>query len=93
MKNGFEVEAYLLILATWNFARFRYAVRGFKLSKFQKIIKKLESYFRKLRNEDFRNINFDNYKKEIKYIFTTFSKIKGIEQTGTSKLIHLLPQH
>ena len=43
MKNGFEVEAYLLILATWNFARFRYAVRGFKLSNFQKIIKKLES--------------------------------------------------
>lgn len=89
MKNGFEVEAFLLILATWNFARFRYAVRGFKLSKFQKIIKKLEPHFKKLQHEDFRSINFDDYKKEIRHVFSTFSKIKGVEQTGASKLLHL----
>ena len=23
MQNGFEIEAFLLILSTWNFARFR----------------------------------------------------------------------
>jgi len=89
IKRGFEIEAFLLILAIWNIARFRFAVRGFKLSKFKETIKKLESHFKKLKNEDFRTIDFDKYTSEIKYIFTILSKIKGIEQTGASKLIHL----
>ena len=35
LENGFEIEAYVLILATWNFARFRYAVNDFDIENFK----------------------------------------------------------
>ncbi|MEK7212034.1 MAG: hypothetical protein AAB731_05400 [Patescibacteria group bacterium] len=53
IKGGFEVEAFLLILSTWNFARFRYVVRSFDLGKFIIILKKIEPLFAK-----FYNLNF-----------------------------------
>ena len=46
IKNGFEVEAYVLILATWNFARFRYFMKIFDLRKFQKVIKQINPIFK-----------------------------------------------
>lgn len=89
INNNFEMEAYFLILATWNFARFRYAVNDFDINGFKEKIKELDSYFDKLKDEDFRTITFDDYKEDIKYIFETLSSIKGIEYTGASKIIHL----
>ena len=58
MKKGLETEAYLLILSTWNFACFRYAVRGFNLDNFTSILKKIEPKFKKFKKLDFRTINF-----------------------------------
>lgn len=89
VKNGFKTEAYLLMLSTWNFACFRYALRRFNLDKFIKTMEKLEPLFKKLRKEDFERINFDKYSKEIKIIFNTLSGIKGIQKTGAPKLMHL----
>jgi len=91
LKNkGFEIEALLLMLSTWNFAAFRYAVREFNLDKFIRIIKKVKSILRPLKKENFRKINFDNYSKEIKKSFKLLSEMKGIQKTGTSKILHLL---
>lgn len=89
INNNFEIEAYLLILATWNFARFRYAVTNFDINEFEEKIKELNPYFDKLRDEDFRTINFDKYKDDIKKIFETLSSIEGIKFTGASKIMHL----
>ena len=89
INNNFEMEAYFLILATWNFARFRYAVNDFDINGFEEKIKKLDSIFNKLKDEDFRTINFDRYKEDIKKIFVTLSSIKGVEFTGASKIMHL----
>ncbi len=89
IKNGFKTEAYLLMLSTWNFACFRYALRGFNLDKFIKTMERLEPLFKKLKKEEFKGINFDKYSKEIKIIFNTLSKIKGIQKTGAPKLMHL----
>ena len=89
IEKGFRVEAFLFILSTWNFASFRYAMKEFDVNGFKKIIKSLDSYFNKFKNEDFKNINFDDYKKEIIYLFKVLSNIKGIQATGSSKLIHL----
>jgi len=36
IKSGFKIEALLLMLSTWNFASFRYAVRSFNLDYFKK---------------------------------------------------------
>jgi hypothetical protein len=35
---GFRIEAHLLILATWNFARFRYVTRTFNLAEYQQTL-------------------------------------------------------
>ena len=83
------MEAYFLILTTWNSARFRYVVKDFDINGFKEKIKELDSYFDKLKDEDFRTITFDDYKEDIKYIFEILSSIKGIEYTGTSKIMHL----
>jgi hypothetical protein len=89
IKNNFEMEAYFLILATWNFARFRYAVNDFDIKGFEEKIKELNPLFNKLKYEDFRTIDFDKYKEDIKEIFGTLSSIKGVEFTGASKIMHL----
>ncbi len=89
IKNGFEIEAYILILSTWNFACFRYALREFDLSNFIKTMETLEPSFRRLRKEDFKKIDFDKHSREIKGIFDRLSKIKGIQKTGAPKLMHL----
>lgn len=89
MDKGLETEAMLFMLATWNFARFRYAIRTFNLSNFQRTLKNLEPVFKKIQKEKFRTINFDEHSQDIKNIFNSLSKIKGIEKTGAPKLMHL----
>lgn len=89
MNSGFEIEAYCLILATWNFAAFRYAVKDFDITGFKERIGELNPYFDKMKIEDFRTIDFEKYKEDIKKIFETLSQIKGIQYTGASKVMHL----
>ena len=89
----FEIEAYFLILATWNFARFRYAVNDFDINGFKEKIKELTPYFDQLKDEDFRTIDFDKYKKVIILIFESLSSVKGIEYTKSKKIMHLKNRH
>jgi hypothetical protein len=89
MNNNFEIEAYFLILATWNFALFRFAVKDFNINGFRETIRELNQYFIRLKDENFKTINLANYKDDIKTIFETLSLIKGVEFTGASKIMHL----
>lgn len=89
IKKGFETEAFLFILSTWNFATFRYAMKDFDLNNFKKIVKNLKPYFKKFKGKTIESINFNDYEKEIKHIFQELSRIKGIQYTGASKLMHL----
>jgi len=89
IEKGFEVEAYILILATWNFARFRYFMKNFDLRKFQEVINRVNPIFKKLENTHFKNIDFtDNAVViDIKFIYNQLKKIA--EQTGASKIMAL----
>jgi len=89
MDKGCEIEAFMFILSTWNFARFRYAMREFDLDTFTNVVKQLDHFFQEMQHEDFKTMNFNEYENEIKHIFKTLSSIKGIEATGTPKLMHL----
>jgi len=90
IKKGCKIEAFLLMLSTWNFACFRYAVRGFNLDRFMKAVKNVESILKRLQKESFEKINFDNYSKEIKKSFQILADIKGIQKTGAPKIMHLM---
>ncbi|MFA4831155.1 MAG: hypothetical protein WC618_03195 [Patescibacteria group bacterium] len=89
IEKGFEVEAYILILATWNFARFRYFMKNFDLREFQAVINRVNPVFKKLENTHFENIDFtDNTVViDIKFIYNQLKKIA--EQTGASKIMAL----
>lgn len=89
MNAGFETEAYLMMLSIWNFARFRYAVKTFKIDHFEKIIQQVRPLFLKLEREDFGSMDLKKYESEIKTIFRKLSAIKGVEKTGASKMMHL----
>jgi len=89
MDKGCEIEAFMFILSTWNFARFRYVMREFDLDAFTKVVKQLDPSFQKMQHEEFKTMDFDKYADYIKHIFKTLADIKGIEATGTPKLMHL----
>ncbi len=89
IDSGFETEGLLLILTTWNFAIFRYAVKQFDIDNFKTVLEKLKLNFDKLKGQDFKTINFDNYKSDIQTIYNSLSEIEGIKFTGAPKLMHL----
>ncbi|MDP3696417.1 MAG: hypothetical protein Q8R55_00085, partial [Candidatus Taylorbacteria bacterium] len=89
MKHGFDIEAYIMMLSIWNFARFRYAVRSFNLDKFCNTIQKLEPVFKKFLDQTFKSIDLDKYGSDLKKIFSSLASIKGIEKTGAPKIMHL----
>lgn len=90
INNCFSTEAYIIILATWNFGHFRYALRDFDINEFEREIKKLQTFIDRMKNEKIQDINFDNYKDEIEKIYTTLAQIKGVKYTGASKVMHLM---
>lgn len=89
IEKGFETEAFLFILSTWNFATFRYAMKDFDLNSFKEVVMELKPYFNKFKDQSLEKINFDEFEEEILHIFNKLSKIKGIQFTGASKLMHL----
>jgi len=89
MKKGMEIEAYVIILSTWNFASFRYAMRTFDLKRFKRTLVKIEPLYKKFENLNFKTIEIDEYSREIKKIYSELYKYKGVKITGTPKLMHL----
>jgi len=80
------LEAYLLILATWNFARFRYVMRTFKLDAFGEAIEKTKPSFERLRDQSFATVDFDSIAEDVKKIYTRCKSLA--EQTGAAKIMH-----
>jgi len=78
LNKKLEVEAYILILATWNFAYFRYSVKDFDINGLKEKNKELSCCFEKLEGQECRSINFDEHKGSIKRIYETLFSINGI---------------
>lgn len=89
IEKGFEIEAYILILATWNFAYFRYSMKNFDLHKFHEVILEVNPIFKKFENKQFESIDFtDNVLiADIKFIYDQLKQIAA--QTGATKLMAL----
>lgn len=90
ISSGFEKEALLLILATWNFAAFRYAVKDFDIERFSNIISELKPVLDHFKEKQLQNTIIDHYYQDVENIFDTLAKIKGVKFTGASKLMHLI---
>jgi hypothetical protein len=52
IRSGFRLQAHLLILATRNFARFRYVTRDFDLDGYETTLTRLDKHLHPLANGD-----------------------------------------
>jgi hypothetical protein len=86
IRSDFEIEAYLLILATWNFARFRYVLREFDLNRFRNTITAVNPVFERLAPHSFETAEFGILADDIKCIYSQLKPL--VEQTGASKIMH-----
>ncbi|MFQ5884602.1 MAG: hypothetical protein ACE5IO_05820 [Thermoplasmata archaeon] len=84
------IQAAIIILATWNVARFRFMVSDPQnLVDLKKRLEECEPIFATVRDEDFRTVDFDLVGDQTKTAYSILSKVKGVEYTGTSKVFHL----
>lgn len=86
LKGGFEIEAYLIILATWNFANFRYILTSFDLDAFREVILKTQPLFERLNKVNFQSADISEIADDIKSVYAPFKKLVG--QTGAAKILH-----
>jgi len=89
--GDYPLQACIIILATWNIGRFRFFMSNPKnLSDLIDTLEKNKPLFEKIRGRKFQTVNFDEISDVVKQIYSAFSSIKGVEYTGTSKVMHLL---
>jgi len=89
IKEGKELEGIFLLIATWNFAYFRYHMKDFPLTEFERALKECD--FNYFKDKDFSNENLDNAetKNKIIEIYQKLSDFKGIKWVGATKIMHL----
>ena len=86
LTAGYEIEAYLMILATWNFANFRYILKTFDLSAFRKVIDQTRPIFERLYSATFQTANIEALADDIKSVYAPLKGLVG--QTGAAKILH-----
>jgi hypothetical protein len=90
ITQGFATEAHLLILATWNFARFRYVVPSFNLADYERRLQNIRADIRDLTPCDIATVDLNGHRKTIIDAFNSLAAMKGVERTGAAKALHLL---
>lgn len=86
LSKGFEIEAYVLILSTWNFANFRYILKKFNTNKFKNTLANINPVFERLKVYDFKTADFDKLESDITFIYEHLKE--HVQQTGAVKLMH-----
>lgn len=87
LDNGFEAEAYILILATWNFAGFRYTLKTFDMKKFEGAIERANANLNKFQNVTLKEIDLED-PEVVESIKNAYSEFKSVaQQTGAAKML------
>jgi hypothetical protein len=83
-----RLDAYLLLLASWNAANFR-KFKNEDFNTFKNAIYSCEKEFSKFDDKNFESIEFGDYRSDISEIFNKLSSVRCIMYTGSSKVMHL----
>ena len=89
IEARFEIEACVLILATWNFASFRYVATSFDTDGLRKCLQDLRGDFDALSKCTIKNIDLDQHRTRIEGIFSRLSAMDEVRYTGATKVMHL----
>jgi len=90
INAGLVLDAHILILATWNTAAFRYALRKFNLEAYQQTVHSISSDLTPLRASDLIHTDLAPHRPLILKSFTALKNIRGVGVTGASKVLHLI---
>ena len=93
LVNGYDIEAYVLLLATWNFASFRYAATEYDIDGLKNTMQQLDPHFGTLHDFDILGIDLSTHRDTIRHIYTTLANMKEVLFTGATKLMHLKAPH
>lgn len=89
-NKGYRTEGLLLLLSTWNFAGFRYAIKQFSIDDFSKSIDALKKPLESIGDVNLGSIDLYKHREAIKKIYGDLSQIDGVKYTGASKIMHLM---
>lgn len=84
-----KIGGALILIATWNSGRFRFANKSTIIDELGEAFMYSQPLFKELKGKRLETANFDEIQGDIKEIYSRFSKIRGVEYTGASKLMSL----
>jgi len=83
-----EIEACVLLLATWN--RMRFGLAGDSdVRKLKDALRELENDFAALAEYTIQTIDLAEHRPRIERMFNKLKPITGVENTGATKVMHL----
>jgi hypothetical protein len=88
LQAGFEIEAYVLFLATWNHMRFQRA-KDSDVDCLRTTLSKLQHDFVELEPYTIQSIDLTNHRERMAGMFDALKLITGVESTGATKVMHL----
>jgi hypothetical protein len=88
VEKGNELEGCILLLATWNTARFSKV--HFEIDALRNVLTDLRDDFHALARYNIQTIDLEFHRDRIETIFNRLALIKGVEYTGAAKLLHLI---
>jgi hypothetical protein len=88
VERGHELEGCILLLATWNAARFSKV--HFEIDALRNVLTELGDDFDALAGYNIQTIELEFHRDRIETIFNRLATIKGVDYTGAAKLMHLL---
>lgn len=91
IADDHPLQASIIILAVWNMNRFRFMASDTQnLVDLKKAIEECKPLSERLKGKDFKTVHFDEIKDIVEQIYSSLSKVYGVEYTGASKVMHLL---
>lgn len=84
-----KIGGALILIATWNSGRFRFANKSTIINELEEAFMYSQPLFKELGGKRLETANFDEIQEDLKEIYSKFSKIRGVEYTGASKIMSL----
>lgn len=88
VEKGNGLEGCILLLATWNGARFSKV--HFEIDALRNVLTNLRDDFDALAEYSIQTIDLEFHRDRIETMFNRLAAIKGVEYTGAAKLLHLI---
>ena len=85
LVSGWELEGCILLLATWNIARFKFFASNFDIEALRKALADLSGDFASLKECTIQDIDLQANGPCVESMFNRLAEIKGVKFTGAPR--------